>query len=63
MLKQSYISVFWPLIEVLASFAMALIVWYGGGRALWEGLVLVFYWLYSVCATVFSTDSWPIRKI
>ncbi len=33
-----YFSIFWPLIEVLASFAMALIVWYGGGRALMGGV-------------------------
>ena len=29
-----YFSIFWPLVEVFSSFAMALIVWYGGGRAL-----------------------------
>lgn len=29
-----YFSIFWPLIEVIASLAMALVVWYGGGRAL-----------------------------
>lgn len=33
-----YFSVFWPLVEVLSSFAMALIVWYGGGRALMGGV-------------------------
>ncbi len=33
-----YFSIFWPLVEVLASFAMALIVWYGGGRALMGGV-------------------------
>lgn len=29
-----YFSIFWPIVEVLASIAMALVVWYGGGRAL-----------------------------
>ena len=29
-----YFSIFWPLVEVFASLAMALVVWYGGGRAL-----------------------------
>jgi ATP-binding cassette subfamily B protein len=33
-----YFSIFWPLVEVMASFAMALIVWYGGGRALMGGV-------------------------
>ncbi len=33
-----YFSVFWPFVEVTASFAMALIVWYGGGRALTGGV-------------------------
>ncbi len=33
-----YFSIFWPLVEVLASFAMALIVWYGGARALMGGV-------------------------
>lgn len=33
-----YFSIFWPLVEVLASFAMALVVWYGGGRALMGGV-------------------------
>ena len=33
-----YFSIFWPLVEVLSSFAMALIVWYGGGRALMGGV-------------------------
>jgi ATP-binding cassette subfamily B protein len=31
-------SIFWPVIEVLASVAMALVVWYGGGRALLGGV-------------------------
>lgn len=31
-----YFAIFWPLVEVLASLAMALVVWYGGGRALME---------------------------
>lgn len=29
-----FFSIFWPIVEVLASIAMALVVWYGGGRAL-----------------------------
>ena len=29
-----YFSVFWPLVEVLASVAMALVVWYGGAQLL-----------------------------
>lgn len=33
-----YFSIFWPLVEVLASFAMALVVWYGGARALMDGV-------------------------
>lgn len=41
-----YFSIFWPLVEVLASVAMALVVWYGGARALMEqvtfGVLLAF---------------------
>lgn len=33
-----YFSIFWPLVEVFSSFAMALIVWYGGGRAMMGGV-------------------------
>lgn len=33
-----YFSIFWPFVEVLASFAMALVVWYGGARALMGGV-------------------------
>lgn len=29
-----YFSIFWPIVEVLASLAMALVVWYGGAKAL-----------------------------
>jgi ATP-binding cassette subfamily B protein len=29
-----YFAIFWPLVEVIASLAMALVIWYGGGRAL-----------------------------
>ncbi|MEX2632963.1 MAG: ABC transporter ATP-binding protein [Balneolales bacterium] len=29
-----YFSIFWPIVEVLASLAMALVVWYGGARVL-----------------------------
>jgi len=41
-----YFSIFWPAVEVLASFAMALVVWYGGARALMDqvtfGVLLAF---------------------
>lgn len=33
-----YFSIFWPVVEVLASVAMALVVWYGGARALTGGV-------------------------
>ena len=45
-----YFSVFWPIVEVFSSFAIALIVWYGGGRALMDGVsfgVLVAFIQYS----------------
>ncbi|MDZ7773696.1 MAG: ABC transporter ATP-binding protein [Balneolaceae bacterium] len=29
-----YFALFWPAVEVIASLAMALVLWYGGGRAL-----------------------------
>jgi ATP-binding cassette, subfamily B, multidrug efflux pump len=29
-----YFSIFWPVVEVLSSVAMALVIWYGGARAL-----------------------------
>jgi ATP-binding cassette subfamily B protein len=29
-----YYAIFWPLVEIIASLAMALVIWYGGGRAL-----------------------------
>lgn len=29
-----YFAIFWPIVEITASLAMALIVWYGGARAL-----------------------------
>lgn len=41
-----YFSIFWPIVEVLASVAMALVVWYGGARALMDqvtfGVLLAF---------------------
>ncbi len=41
-----YFSIFWPVVEVLASIAMALVVWYGGARALMDqvtfGVLLAF---------------------
>lgn len=33
-----YFAIFWPVVEVLASLAMALVVWYGGARALMDQL-------------------------
>jgi len=33
-----YYAIFWPAIEVLSSLAMALVIWYGGGRALLGGV-------------------------
>jgi ATP-binding cassette subfamily B protein len=41
-----YFAIFWPLVEIIASLAMALVIWYGGGRALMEqvtfGILLAF---------------------
>ena len=41
-----YFAIFWPVVEVLASVAMALVVWYGGARALMDqvtfGVLLAF---------------------
>lgn len=31
-----YFAIFWPTVEVIASLAMALVIWYGGGRALMD---------------------------
>ncbi|WP_421774736.1 ABC transporter ATP-binding protein [Gracilimonas sp.] len=33
-----YFAIFWPIVEVTASLAMALVVWYGGARALMDGV-------------------------
>lgn len=33
-----YFAIFWPVVEITASLAMALIVWYGGARALMDGV-------------------------
>ncbi|MEX2601981.1 MAG: ABC transporter ATP-binding protein [Balneolaceae bacterium] len=33
-----YFAIFWPVVEVLASLSMALVVWYGGARALMDQL-------------------------
>lgn len=33
-----YFSIFWPVVEMLASVAMALVVWYGGASALMDQL-------------------------
>lgn len=41
-----YFAIFWPLVEIIASLAMALVIWYGGGRALMNevtfGILLAF---------------------
>lgn len=41
-----YFAIFWPAVEVIASLAMALVIWYGGGRALMDqvtfGVLLAF---------------------
>ena len=33
-----YFAIFWPTVEVLASLSMALVLWYGGGRAMVGGV-------------------------
>ncbi|MEO1021922.1 MAG: ABC transporter ATP-binding protein [Bacteroidota bacterium] len=33
-----YFAIFWPFVEIISSLAMALVVWYGGGRALMGGV-------------------------
>lgn len=33
-----YFSIFWPVVELLSSVAMALVIWYGGAKALGGGL-------------------------
>src|SRR5699024_1388223 len=56
-----YFAIFWPVVEIIASFAMALVIWYGGGRALSDqfpfGLLLsfmqyarYFFWHISGCS-------------
>lgn len=41
-----YFAIFWPAVEIIASLAMALVIWYGGGRALMDqvtfGILLAF---------------------
>ncbi|HEX6982700.1 MAG TPA: ABC transporter ATP-binding protein [Balneolaceae bacterium] len=41
-----WFAIFWPAVEVIASLAMALVIWYGGGRALMDevtfGILLAF---------------------
>ena len=41
-----YFAIFWPAVEIIASFAMALVIWFGGGRALMDqvtfGILLAF---------------------
>lgn len=33
-----YFAIFWPAVEIIGSLAMALVVWFGGGRALTGGV-------------------------
>ncbi len=33
-----YFALFWPVVEVLSSLAMAIVVWYGGGSILMDGV-------------------------
>ncbi len=33
-----YFALFWPVVEVISSLAMAIVVWYGGGAILMEGV-------------------------
>ncbi len=33
-----YFALFWPVVEVLSSLAMAIVVWYGGGSILMDGI-------------------------
>ncbi|SHF41384.1 ATP-binding cassette, subfamily B [Fodinibius roseus] len=41
-----YFAIFWPAVEIIASLAMALVIWYGGGRAVMDqvtfGVLLAF---------------------
>ncbi|SMO78583.1 ABC transporter ATP-binding protein [Fodinibius sediminis] len=41
-----YFAIFWPAVEIIASLAMALVIWYGGGRAIMDqvtfGILLAF---------------------
>ncbi|WP_372634668.1 ABC transporter ATP-binding protein [Fodinibius sp.] len=41
-----YFAIFWPAVEIIASLAMALVIWYGGGRAVMDqvtfGILLAF---------------------
>jgi ATP-binding cassette subfamily B protein len=41
-----WFAIFWPVVEIIASLAMALVIWYGGGRALMDevtfGILLAF---------------------
>ena len=55
-----YFSIFHPLIEVMASLAMAVIIWYGGGQIVQETLtfgVLVAFIRYA------ERFFWPIREL
>src|SRR5690606_17448565 len=33
-----YFAMFWPVVEVISSVAMAIVVWYGGGSILMDGV-------------------------
>ena len=41
-----YFAIFWPTVEIIASLAMAMVIWFGGGRALMDqvtfGILLAF---------------------
>ncbi|HET6528059.1 MAG TPA: ABC transporter ATP-binding protein [Balneolaceae bacterium] len=41
-----WFAIFWPVVQIIASLAMALVIWYGGGRALMDevtfGILLAF---------------------
>lgn len=55
-----YFSIFWPLVEVFSSLAIALIVWYGGGRALMGGVTFGVLLAFIQYARQFFT---PIRGL
>ena len=61
-----YFSIFWPVVEVLSSVAMALVIWYGGcARAEWWSNVWRAAGLHPVRSFIFHADSgtFPINSI